>query len=226
MQKQRGNAVLFDYDGVLADTMRDNFQAWKYAFEQQGCSIQLEEYMVLEGMSPHDIAKTLGHKHKLNPVLYPQIADLKDRYYHEHYSFRIYPNIAVILAELNRANIKLALVSGAVKHRVFKITPQKILGFFSVIVTAYDVKRAKPHPEPYQKALRLLGLSPAEAVAIENAPLGIQSAKQAGVYCIALTTTLAAEYLNEADEIVKSHEDLLPRLKEFFLTLKNRSKPV
>jgi beta-phosphoglucomutase-like phosphatase (HAD superfamily) len=56
------------------------------------------------------------------------------------------------------------------------------------MVTAYDVERGKPDPEPYLMALRKGGLAPDEAVVVENAPLGVQSAVAAGIYTIAVNT--------------------------------------
>jgi beta-phosphoglucomutase len=58
----------------------------------------------------------------------------------------------------------------------------------------------------------MLGVSPKDAIAVENAPLGIRSCKKAGLYCVAVTSTLSAKYLKEADEIVSSHVDLGKRL--------------
>ena len=60
--------------------------------------------------------------------------------------------------------------------------------------------------------MKKLSVSPEESIVVENAPLGIKSAKTAGAYCIALTTTLDKEYLEEADEIVTNHQELFERL--------------
>jgi beta-phosphoglucomutase len=70
------------------------------------------------------------------------------------------------------------------------------------------VKRGKPHPEPYIKCAKLLGLKPSECVVIENAPFGIESAKKAGMFCIALTTSLPKAYLRKADIIADNLIDI------------------
>ena len=79
---------------------------------------------------------------------------------------------------------------------------------FDAIVTADDVKRTKPDPEPYLQALAKLGLDAAACVVVENAPLGVRSAKAAGLRVIAVTSTNPAELLKEADVIVEKVADV------------------
>ena len=86
------------------------------------------------------------------------------------------------------------------------------LNKFDVIISGDDTEKGKPNPEPYLAAMQKLNILPIESLVIENAPLGIQSAKTAGAYCIAITTTLGREYLKEADEVVKNHRELFVRL--------------
>jgi beta-phosphoglucomutase len=84
-----------------------------------------------------------------------------------------------------------------------------VRGLFDVIVTGDDTDKGKPDPDPYLKGIRKLGLNRLDCVVVENAPLGIRSAKEAGVdYVIAVTTTLDASYLQEADDIMESAADL------------------
>jgi len=68
---------------------------------------------------------------------------------------------------------------------------------FEVIITADDVRKTKPDPEPYTTAATRLSVSPERCIVIENAPLGVTAAKKAKMVCIALTTTLDQKYLNE-----------------------------
>lgn len=77
-----------------------------------------------------------------------------------------------------------------------------------VIVTGNDVKHGKPHPEPYLRSLQRLKIKPKDAVVIENAPFGILSAKQAGMACLALETSLPRKYLTGADAVFGSIRDL------------------
>lgn len=205
-------AVLFDYDGVLADTMEDNFAAWAYAFRQYDRKIGRDDYFPLEGMTPKAIAELLGKRFGLEKEQYTSIPELKANYYREHNNFRLYKGVVETLRALRAKNIRLALVSGAAEHRIREMTPSDVLNFFDVIISADHVTQPKPHPESYLKGLELLGVAPQEAIVVENAPLGIQSAKAAGLYCVVLLTTLESSALSLADHVCRD----IYELREYF----------
>jgi beta-phosphoglucomutase len=77
-----------------------------------------------------------------------------------------------------------------------------------VIITGDKVYNCKPHPEPYLNAAKALSVGPLECVVVENAPVGIESAKSAGMYCIAICSTLERRYLEKADMIIDKFADL------------------
>ena len=89
-----------------------------------------------------------------------------------------------------------------------KILPVRIKDLFATIVTGEMVKLGKPHPAPYLKAAELLKLEPEQCLVVENAPLGIKSAKAAGMFCLAITTSLPKSYLKRADIIVDRLEEI------------------
>jgi beta-phosphoglucomutase-like phosphatase (HAD superfamily) len=103
-------------------------------------------------------------------------------------------------------------VTGTSRHELDEMLPDEIKNLFSVIVTGSDVRFGKPHPEPYQQSLKRLNIEPEKAIVIENAPLGIRSAKRAGLKCFALETSLSREYLKEADYIFRSFKELQDHL--------------
>ena len=102
----------------------------------------------------------------------------------------------------------LALVTGTARHEVKRILPKELLGLFSVIVTGDQVKKGKPHPEPYLLALKKLRMKPKDAVVFENAPFGIISAKRARLTCLALETYLPKTALKRADAVFPSFREL------------------
>lgn len=206
-------AIFFDYDGVVADTMEDNYFAWRYAFGQHGVEIGREEYFFLEGMSPEAIAERLGTNHSLPQATFCRLAKTKAEYYRSHNKFRLYPRIHELLKYLKEKSLMLALISGAKRHRINEVTPRGFLTLFDLIVTADNVTKPKPDPEPYLLTLKSLGVKSGEVVVVENAPLGIQSAKAAGLYCIALCSTLDKYYLKESDVILNDLSDLIDFIK-------------
>ena len=83
-----------------------------------------------------------------------------------------------------------------------------MLARFEAVVTGDSVTRGKPDPEPYLEAMAALRIDPDQGIAIENAPYGITSARAAGLFCVAISTSLPESYLHEADRIVTDHEAL------------------
>ncbi|HET9401827.1 MAG TPA: HAD family phosphatase, partial [Candidatus Acidoferrales bacterium] len=78
---------------------------------------------------------------------------------------------------------------------------------FDTVVTADDIRRPKPDPEPFQVACGRIGIAPASCLVVENAPLGVESAHRAGCRAVAICTTLTRDDLREADWIVANHRE-------------------
>lgn len=204
-------AVLFDYDGVIADTMEDNFVAWRTAFAKSGQKIKRTDYFPLEGLNPQRIASVICHKYSLRTKQKDIIRE-KENYYRNNNHFRIYPGVENVLAYLKDKKVNLALVSGSSSERLNFITPAKILSYFKVIITGDMVKRPKPSPEPYLKAIHLIKCSRQNSLIIENSPLGIESAFKSKIFCIALKTTIPKNLL-KADLVIDNIIDIKNELE-------------
>lgn len=211
--KQRAiQAVIFDFDGVIGKTMEDNFKAWQFAFSQEGVKLKKLEYFLLEGMSPRQIATALCKKYRLSLTKVPGLYDAKKEHYIKHNHFSLYPGARQLLSFFVKQHLSLAVVSGAARERFFATLPKSVAKKFVVFVNSEDVKNTKPHPEPYLQGAKKLGLRPRQCLAIENAPLGINSAKKAGMFCIAISSTLPKHFLRQADGVVKS----IAEIKQLF----------
>ena len=122
-----------------------------------------------------------------------------------------------LLDWIDEKGMKTALVTGTKRERVIAILEKfKLMDKFMVIITADDVMFSKPAPEPYLLAAELLDVEASECVVIENAPLGVMSAKNAGMRCIALTTTLSKMHLKQADVIADDLDEALNSLKKMY----------
>jgi len=210
MELKNLRAVLFDFDGVLADTMQDNFSAWKKAF-QNYVSLKKEDYFPLEGMQLKEIAKTIAKKYNII-INAEEIVNLKNKGYLEEHKFSLYPEVEK-LVDLLKKKFLLAIVSSSPREKLEKTVPNDFLKKFKVVISAEDAEKGKPNPEPYLKAIEKLRIKPEECVVIENSPFGIKSAKSAGIYCIAISSTLNKDYLKEADKVI----DKISDLKRFFM---------
>ncbi|MFH1399554.1 MAG: HAD family phosphatase [Candidatus Woesearchaeota archaeon] len=203
-------AVIFDMDGVLVDSMKYHIISWKKALNTFYIHPTNEELALLEGMQQQKIINALSQKYSkhLTKKEKEEIYTLKKKIINDIFSMDIYPHVLDLLKALKRSNLRLAVVSGADKQFVSKII-KKFEGFFEVIITGDDVTQGKPYPEPYLKALERLKLDCGDVIVIENAPLGIESSKNANIETFAIATTLNKKCLRKADKIFSSHLQLL-----------------
>jgi beta-phosphoglucomutase len=209
-------AVLFDMDGVIVDSMNWHAEAWQKAFHGQGIELTKEEIFKREGMSGLasviDIIRekggTVPDKEKLELLQNNKLEIF------ETGSVHIYPLAVTIIEFVRGKNLKTGLVTGSLRRSVEFILPENIRSLFDVIVPVEDTLYGKPHPEPYLNAMSRIKCKPEDTLVIENAPLGIASAKKAGADCIAIETTLDSSFLKEADRIFKDHKSLLKHLED------------
>ncbi|MEE9201333.1 MAG: HAD family phosphatase [Candidatus Brocadiales bacterium] len=205
-------AVLLDMDGVVIDGMPYHQKAWKEAFATVGMEVTDTDIYLKEGMDQVETVMELcGEKGvSLGNEDIKRVINLKNRVLKSIFKVRLIPGCTEFLSRLKLRGYKLALVTGTNRDVVEKILCEKaaLKGVFDVVVTAATAARKKPDPEPYLKGVELLGADRGHCLAIENSPAGISSAKRAGLMCLALTTSLPADHLKEADGVFGSLKEL------------------
>jgi beta-phosphoglucomutase len=208
-------AVLFDMDGVIVDSMKYHADAWKRVLSDFGMVLDDIDILRREGMYGRDSVEDIFIEHRRPLPDDRQFQNLlaKKHVIFESYQIGLYPGTEPILAWIRDLNIRTALVTGSLRRSVMHVIPAPVLEQFDTVVTAEDVTKGKPDPEPYLKAIGKLAVKPEESVIIENAPMGIRSARGAGILCYALETTLPREYLAEADRVFENHGSLFEHLK-------------
>lgn len=209
-------AVIFDFDGVIGDTMKDNCNAWKEAFAKYNFVLKDEDYYQLEGMGRFQIAEHFIETYQLDRKIKNEVVELKELFYKNNNRFKIYNEVFDIFELLHLKNISTAVVTGASRERIGEHLDLKLKQQLTALVTADDVKHTKPHPEPYLKAIEKLHKKSENCLVIENAIFGIQSAKSAGCKCFALETTLNKKFLKQADEVFENHNQLLLKFISLF----------
>ncbi|MCB4790777.1 MAG: HAD family phosphatase [Elusimicrobia bacterium] len=200
MNKYR--AVLFDFDGVIARTMEDNYRAWKVALKGHKVCFSKKEYFLLEGMNVKNVARKLLGKKNNRSGLVDKICKAKDDYYLNNNSFSLYSGVKTLISRLRKKGYKLGLVTGASKVRLVKSAGADFLKRFEAVITGDMVRKPKPDPLPYLLAAKAMSVNPAQCLVVENAPLGIESAKNAGMFCVAVASTLNKKYLKKADIVI------------------------
>lgn len=199
-------AVIFDMDGVITDTMSYHMKAWRQVLLSHGVPVSKNDIYKREGQKGGDSVKEIfqDYKKPFDIKLGKRVLLEKEELFKAIVKRRFIVGSRVFLKKLKAGGFKLALVTGTARHEVHKILPDEIFELFDAIVCGCDVQNGKPHPEPYLTALAKLKLDPKQAVVIENAPFGIQSAKEAGIRCLGLETSLPKKFLNKADAVFHS----------------------
>jgi HAD superfamily hydrolase (TIGR01509 family) len=208
-------AVIFDMDGVLVDSMSDHAEAVQHIFDEIGVEMDKQDIFEREGERTVDIMKYLLQKASGDASQF-DISSIVERYIAEFNriaEFKVFEGMLECLTNL-KDKFNLAVVSGSDRPIVYDIIESEYPGIFRELVTADDVQRGKPEPDPYLKAIEMLGISSHEAIVIENAPMGVESAKKAGLCCVAVPTYLDAEKFHQADMVIENHIRLVEFLNE------------
>jgi HAD superfamily hydrolase (TIGR01509 family) len=193
--------ILFDFDGVVINSMHQHFSAWEKAFAEQGITIFKEDFFLLEGQGVGTIAQILGEQNSLTEQQILDVVSNKVRHYYKSVKIEFYDNFLEMISTFKKKNIPMAVVTGGNRERVEIIIREYLEDIFLAVVTIDDVQKGKPHPEPFLKGAGMLNLRPQECIVVENAPLGIKAAKAAGCSVIAIKTTLDEKHLADADFI-------------------------
>jgi HAD superfamily hydrolase (TIGR01509 family) len=212
-------AIVFDFDGVLADSEPLHLRAYQQVLSRFGISLTKEDYYTRYlGYDDEGVFTRLATEHGLpldESDLQTLIAAKAGVFDAAIGSEEIlYPGAAECIARMS-ARYPLGIASGALRHEIEAILRHRgLLQHFRFIVGSGDTAESKPAPDPYRRAAQLHRLAPAECVAIEDSHWGIVSAKSAGLTCVGLTTTYSRAHLAEADRIVDSLDEFTPALIE------------
>jgi len=193
-------------DGVIIDSMPYHFLAWYEALRPHGIRVSCFDVYAKEGERWDRTLESLFRRMQREPSkrLLDKIFLERQKIFKGYFKRFIFQGAEELLVCLKRKGYLLGLVTGTLSEEIKRILPERITNMFDAIISGDSVKKGKPHPEPYLKAAEALQVKPQECVVVENAPFGIQSAKKARMFCIAVTTSLPKEYLKGADIVVEN----------------------
>jgi HAD superfamily hydrolase (TIGR01509 family) len=214
--------VIFDMDGVLYDSMKNHESTWMGCMKMVGIDFPAEEAYLQEGSpgyetiayafkkylnkeaTQHDKETIYNEKVRLM-ALAPQVEKM--------------PMMDELIAFLKQKGLAIWVVTGSKQPTLL----DKLGGDFSIepqhIISAKDVQKGKPDPEPYLKAVAGSGFKAEECLVVENAPLGVKAAKAAGITTIAVNTGVLEDVVlaNEgADIVLPNTKSLYPYVKSYF----------
>jgi beta-phosphoglucomutase len=224
-EKVEGPAgVIFDMDGVLVNSNPYHLQKWVGFLEQHRVPYNPDDLpsQVLGPRSDTIIRLFLGSRLSDGEVsrLVEEVEERFRRVFRPH--AKPLPGLAALVAELHDAGVPMAVASSAIAKNVeFMVNVLGFRPYFRCLVATEDVTHPKPHPEIYLKTAEKLGVPPALCVAFEDSYVGVESAKRAGMKCIAIASSFSLQELRQktqADLTVRDFEGLtLDALRRLFV---------
>jgi HAD superfamily hydrolase (TIGR01509 family)/HAD superfamily hydrolase (TIGR01549 family) len=197
--------IIFDMDGVILDSLPMHLETWQRTLRPLGIELTAEDLYPLEGTPTELTAQRLTERflgQACSDAEAKRLADQKRASFRDRFRPVFVPGIRSLLYDLHGRGYRLALVTGSSLSVVEEsLNPTGLHELFDVTIAGDQVVRGKPDPEPYEMAAASLGVHAGQCLVVENAPQGIQSAKAAGMACVALETTLSREQLSAADRI-------------------------
>jgi len=187
-------AVLFDMDGVLYDSMPNHAVAWQESMAKFGLNMSAEDAYATEGQRGIDTIRQMVKQQQGRDISEQEaqtMYDEKSNLFHLMPEAPMMPGAHELMAQIQGMGMTICVVTGSGQKPLIKRLKRDYGDFLDEkhIVTAYDVTRGKPHPEPYLKGLEKCGgLNPWEAVVVENAPLGVEAAVNARIFTICVNT--------------------------------------
>lgn len=204
-------ALIFDMDGTIVDNMAYHTASWVEFFRRRGRDIDEHEFFLrTAGRQGHEIMREYIRA-DLSDAECAALNAEKEEVYRELYQphRKTVAGFDALVAEAKSAGIVLAVATSApIENIVFTLDGLDIRRYFDAVVGAADVKRGKPEPDVFLKAAEACGTAPENCVVFEDAPLGVEAARRAGMPAVALTTTLPAEAFEGFDNLLATAADL------------------
>jgi len=205
-------AVIFDMDGVLYDSMPAHADSWQKTMEEFGyTTTHPAEFYLHEGRLGHATINIITEREFGRQATEKEVKEIyqrKTELFQQYNSGATMPRAKEVLDYVREKGLKPVLVTGSGQPSLLDRLDTHFPGIFTpeTMVTAFDVVNGKPDPEPFLMGLQKGGnLRPNQAIVIENAPLGIESAVGAGIFTIAVNTgTLPDSVLTDAGASVVS----------------------
>ncbi len=189
----RPSHILFDMDGVLFDSMPHHAKAWHRAMQEFGLDLPEAEAFLHEGRTGKGTIDIVMQRQRGRHSTEEEVRKIyarKSELFNTFPRAKAMPGAACLVSRMRQMGLTVQIVTGSGQKSLLGRVEESYPGLFAheLMVTAFDVKYGKPNPEPYLMGLQKAGIDPDRAIVVENAPLGVQAAHSAGIFCIAVNT--------------------------------------
>ena len=201
-------------DGVLYDSMRNHAKAWHDSMASYGVQMSIEEAYAFEGMRGFETIKIVAGKQWGREITDEESNEMY-RVKSEHYAAcptaGMIPGVHHLQEDMQRLGLRIGVVTGSGQHSLLERILRDFDGLVSpdIMVTALNIKRGKPAPDPYLRGMELAGTKPWQTIVVENAPLGIRAGVAAQCFTVAVNTGPLADevLLREAPDLLFHNMD-------------------
>ena len=186
-------AVLFDMDGVLYDSMPNHAVAWQRSMAVFGIRMTEADAYATEGARGIDTIRRMVREQKGEEITLEraqEMYDEKTRQFHQMAEAPLMPGILGLMEKIRQQGLRIGVVTGSGQRPLINRLLTDLSDYLDEqqIVTAYDVKRGKPAPDPYLMGMEKVGTAPWQTVIVENAPLGVMAGTASQAFTIAVNT--------------------------------------
>jgi len=209
-------AGIFDMDGVIVDTVPLHFKSWQRVFQEHGVDLGFDDYKqkvdgiprvdgaraILPHLSEEDIQKVCGRKQEF--FVEAIESDTIPRY----------ETTLSLIEEMRKDGVKVSVISSSKNCRRI-LTQVGVIDLLDAVVDGYEVTRGKPNPQVFELAAKRLQVEYRCCVGVEDAVLGVEAVKRAGMFCVGIDRYQEPERLAKADVVVGDLGELsYAKLKE------------
>lgn len=216
-------AVIFDFDGVILDSEPLHYEACCHVFKTLELTLNYAEYVEKYlGLSDKEMfpkffsARNYHFSRDEMNVFFEEKTKQYQEIIRQCDNLPMIDSVDQYIDYISKKVPKLAICSGSTRNEILAVLMKLKQGglqpYFNAMVTSEDVQHGKPSPEGYLLTAQRLNVSPNQCLVIEDTPHGVEAAKAAGMYAIALLTTYTKDQLQHADEVITHFSQLI--LKE------------
>jgi beta-phosphoglucomutase len=212
---ERFKGAIFDLDGVVVDTVPIHFKAWKRMFAEYGKEFTFKDYKEkVDGIPRIDGGRAILTELSNEELI--RATDKKQGYFLEYLEkeeIPVFTTTVELMKELKSKGVRVAVVSSS-KNSPYILKRIGIMTLLDAMVSGNEITRGKPHPQIFLMAAERMGLRCENCVAFEDAILGVEAAKRAGMLCIGIDRHDDPQRLKQADLVVNdlrevNHDKLL-----------------